>query len=174
MARSYVRQNVVNRFELQPPQLEVVKVSHQVGIPGIVRNGVVVPQSSQPLPDGSHVEIRMEPGDDGYAGSLPTVLVIPLSSAIAALPDKKSGLRTDSVALVFQLRAIDRGRITEKIGVVSESEIVDIRSEPARAVDSINPTPPPRAWLQSFVRCYSVPRTIRLMIVPSIAALPKP
>ena len=158
-------------------------MSHQVGIPGIVRNGVVVPQSSQPLPDGSHVEIRMEPGDDGYAGSLPTVLVIPLSSAISALrfpgttlikADKKSGLRTDSVALVFQLRAIDRGRITEKIGVVSESEIVDIRSEPARAVDSINPTPPPRAWLQSFVRCYSVPRTIRLMIVPSIAALPKP
>jgi hypothetical protein len=43
--------------------LEVVKVSHQVGIPGIVRNGVVVPQSNQPLPEGTHVEIRIEPGD---------------------------------------------------------------------------------------------------------------
>ena len=79
--------------------------------------------------------------NDGYAGSLPTVLVIPLSSAISALrfpgtapikADTTSGLRTDSVALVFQLRAIDRGRIKEKIGVVSESEVVEIRSELAK------------------------------------------
>ena len=38
-------------------------VSQQIGIPGIVRNGVVVPQSSHPLPEGSHVEIRLEPGE---------------------------------------------------------------------------------------------------------------
>lgn len=79
--------------------------------------------------------------NDEYAGSLPTVLVIPLSSALAALrfpgtaqikADKTSGLRTNSVALVFQLRAIDRGRIKEKIGAVSESEVVDIRLELAK------------------------------------------
>lgn len=35
----------------------------QIGIPGIVRNGVVVPQSNQALPEGSHVEIRLNPGD---------------------------------------------------------------------------------------------------------------
>ena len=83
--------------------------------------------------------------NDGYAGSLPTVLVIPLSSAIAALrfpgtapvkADKTSGLRTDSVALVFQLRAIDRGRIKEKIGVVSESDVLEIRSELAKLLGS--------------------------------------
>ncbi len=83
--------------------------------------------------------------NDGYAGSLPTVLVIPLSSAIAALrfpgtalikADKTSGLRSNSVALVFQLRAIDRGRIKEKIGIVSESELVEIRSELARLLGS--------------------------------------
>ena len=38
-------------------------MSQQVGIPGIVRNGVVVPQSNQPLTEGMHVEIRMEPGE---------------------------------------------------------------------------------------------------------------
>ena len=38
-------------------------MSQQIGIPGIVRNGVVVPQSSQPLPEGIHVEIRLEPGE---------------------------------------------------------------------------------------------------------------
>ena len=38
-------------------------MSQQIGIPGIVRNGVIVPQSKQPLPEGSHVEIRLEPGE---------------------------------------------------------------------------------------------------------------
>jgi hypothetical protein len=62
-----IMQRLLIRVQLgrrrQCSQLEVFKVSHQVGIPGIVRNGVVVPQSNQPLPEGSHVEIRMEPGD---------------------------------------------------------------------------------------------------------------
>ncbi len=58
--------------------------------------------------------------DDASAGSLPTTIVIPLSTALAALrfpgtasikPTKESGLRTDSVALVFQIRAIDRSRV---------------------------------------------------------------
>jgi mRNA-degrading endonuclease toxin of MazEF toxin-antitoxin module len=80
-----------------------------------------------------------------YAASLPTVLVVPLSSAIAALrfpgtalikADNSSGLRTDSVALVFQLRAIDRGRIKEKIGVVCESEVGEIRSELGKLLGS--------------------------------------
>jgi mRNA interferase MazF len=97
---------------------------------------VELPDSGGREQAGRRPAIVMQNND--YAGSLPTVLVIPLSSAIAALrfpgtapikADKKSGLRTDSVALVFQLRAIDRGRIKEKIGVVSESELVDIRSE---------------------------------------------
>ena len=30
-------------------------------IPGIVRNGVVVPQSESPLPDGARVGIMLEP-----------------------------------------------------------------------------------------------------------------
>lgn len=38
-------------------------MNQQIGIPGIVRNGVVVPQSNQALPEGSHVEIRLNPGD---------------------------------------------------------------------------------------------------------------
>lgn len=36
-------------------------MSQQIGIPGIVRNGVVVPQTNQELPEGAHVEIRLEP-----------------------------------------------------------------------------------------------------------------
>ena len=67
--------------------------------------------------------------------------MIPLSSAIAALrfpgtaaikANETSGLRTDSLALVFQLPAMDRARIKDKIGAVSESEIVEIRLELAK------------------------------------------
>ena len=38
-------------------------MSQQLGIPGIVRNGVIVPQSGVTLPEGMHVEIRLEPGE---------------------------------------------------------------------------------------------------------------
>ncbi len=83
--------------------------------------------------------------DDNYAASLPTTIIIPLSSAMAALrfpgtaqvnAIESSGLRTDSIALVFQVRAIDRGRIKEMIGVVSPSELVDIRSELTKLLGS--------------------------------------
>ena len=32
-------------------------------IPGIVKNGVVVPQNDTPLPDGVHVDILIDPAD---------------------------------------------------------------------------------------------------------------
>lgn len=63
-----------------------------------------------------------------YGGDRPVVLVVPLTTARAALrfagttlirPTPENGLRQASVALVFQLRAIDRRRIQERIGTVS-------------------------------------------------------
>ena len=66
--------------------------------------------------------------DDDYGGNLPVVLVVPLTTARAAMrfagttlirPTAENGLRQASVALVFQLRAIARGRIQERIGTVN-------------------------------------------------------
>ena len=66
----------------------------------------------------------------GYA-SLPTVLVVPLTSNRRTLrlpgtmPVEKStasGLATDSVALIFQVRAIDRERVGKRLGRLSPSE----------------------------------------------------
>jgi mRNA interferase MazF len=66
--------------------------------------------------------------DDHYAGTLPVVLVVPLTTTKAAMrfvgttlirPTAENGLRQVSVALVFQIRAIDRRRIQERIGTVS-------------------------------------------------------
>ncbi|QDV56727.1 type II toxin-antitoxin system PemK/MazF family toxin [Rosistilla oblonga] len=68
--------------------------------------------------------------EDRYAGGLPTALVVPLSTAIRALrfagtttiaASSESGLGKASVALVFQLRAIDRGRIREKMGHIGDA-----------------------------------------------------
>jgi hypothetical protein len=38
-------------------------VPERVVIPGIVKNGVVVPQNDTPLPDGAHVEIVLSPAE---------------------------------------------------------------------------------------------------------------
>lgn len=76
--------------------------------------------------------------NDNYAGSLPTTLVVPLSTAIRALrfagtstiaASAESGLRQDSVALVFQFRAIDRGQVKEKLGTINNDEIEAIFDE---------------------------------------------
>ena len=76
--------------------------------------------------------------DDGYAGSLPTTMVIPLSTAMRALrfagtstiaASSESGLRQDSVALVFQFRAIDRSRVNEKLGTISDAEVETVFDE---------------------------------------------
>ena len=66
--------------------------------------------------------------DDTYGGDLPVVLVVPLTTARAAMrfagttlirPTVENGLRQASVALIFQIRAIDRRRIQERIGTVN-------------------------------------------------------
>ena len=66
--------------------------------------------------------------DDDDGGDLPVVLGVPLTTARAAIrfsgttlirPTAENGLRQASVALGFQLRAIDRRRIQEHIGAVS-------------------------------------------------------
>jgi mRNA interferase MazF len=68
---------------------------------------------------------------------LPTILIVPLTSKLAALdftgtfsivPDYENNLNTDSVALVFQLRAIDRKRLKGKIGHLSADYIKKLQT----------------------------------------------
>ena len=60
-----------------------------------------------------------------FESQLPTVLIVPLTSQLAAQafpgtflihPDSENGLTMISVALVFQLRAIDKRRLRRRIG----------------------------------------------------------
>lgn len=56
-------------------------------------------------------------------------IVVPLTSSVQALrfphaievkPSKKNGLNSVSVALVFQVRALDKRRLKKKIGIIEE------------------------------------------------------
>lgn len=58
----------------------------------------------------------------------PTIIVIPLTSNVARrnlptalfIPKGEGGLKEDSVALVDQIRAVDKKRIGKRIGVLSK------------------------------------------------------
>ena len=69
--------------------------------------------------------------------ALPTILLIPLTSQQDALrfagtvlvePDKENGLRQPSVALVFQLTAVDKKFIGARIGSASAAVLKEIWS----------------------------------------------
>lgn len=76
---------------------------------------------------GERPAIVIQDAADG-AGS-PLVLVIPLTSRLSAArfpatvpisPDSENGLRAESLAMVFQVRALDRSRFTRRLGRVSD------------------------------------------------------
>jgi mRNA interferase MazF len=76
--------------------------------------------------------------DESYTGRSPVILVVPLTTATAALrfvgtilirPTAETGLQRPSVALVFQLRAIDRRRIKERIGRLTSEMLNEMFAE---------------------------------------------
>lgn len=71
--------------------------------------------------------------DNAFIGPLPTILIIPFTSALAAArfpgtmvvqPDKQNGLTVPSVALAFQLTAIDKRDCLHILGVL-DSQTLD-------------------------------------------------
>lgn len=68
---------------------------------------------------------------------LPTTLIVPLTSQLDALrftgtvlveADSQNGLRRPSVALVFQLTAVDRRHVADRLGSVSKEVLEEIWS----------------------------------------------
>jgi mRNA-degrading endonuclease toxin of MazEF toxin-antitoxin module len=68
--------------------------------------------------------------DASATARLPTILVIPLTTQLASLrfpgtvlvdPDQNNGLRRSSVALVFQLAAVDLRLLGLRMGQVSQA-----------------------------------------------------
>jgi len=76
--------------------------------------------------------------DDAASKSLSTTMIVPLTSRLEAtrfpgsfriLPTQTNGLAVESVVLTHQLRAIDRGRIQEVIGRLTDDDRAILESE---------------------------------------------
>lgn len=90
---------------------------------------------------GGHAQSGRRPAivvqSERAATRLPTVLIVPLTSSVDALrfpgtvlvePDSQNGLRRSSVALVFQLTALDRRFLSDRLGNVSANVLTEIWS----------------------------------------------
>lgn len=71
-----------------------------------------------------------------FENRLPTVLIVPLTSRLVAQafpgtfvidPDTENNLTLPSVALVFQLRAIDKRRLQRRIGRLSATHFAHLQ-----------------------------------------------
>ena len=73
-----------------------------------------------------------------FGDRLPTVLIVPQTSRLTAQsfpgtlliqPDSDNNLNTISVALVFQLRAIDKRRVRRRLGRLSASDLSQVNDQ---------------------------------------------
>jgi mRNA interferase MazF len=73
--------------------------------------------------------------NDVFTQILPMVVVIPLTSAISAKrfpatlpiqPDGQNGLSIPSVALIFQVRSLDKRRFLRRIGCLDQNDMDQI------------------------------------------------
>jgi mRNA interferase MazF len=93
-------------------------------------------------PSGGHEQAGTRPAVIAQApqfeSQLPTMLIVPLTSQLAAQafpgtfliwPDPENGLTMTSVALVFQLRAIDKRRLGRRIGRLGTSHLAQLREQ---------------------------------------------
>ncbi|MDO8522569.1 MAG: type II toxin-antitoxin system PemK/MazF family toxin [bacterium] len=65
--------------------------------------------------------------------ALPIVIVVPITSKVKSYPtcvmlsaSKASGLRKDSEAMTFQIRALSKKRLTKRIGRIGGEELREI------------------------------------------------
>ncbi len=78
----------------------------------------------------------------------PMLMVVPVTSSLGALrfsftvkiePSEQNGLTLPSVAMVFQMRAIDRKRIIRKIGQLESKYLEQVDAEIGRMLHPENP-----------------------------------
>ena len=76
--------------------------------------------------------------DDATSNTLSVVMIVPFTSNLKARrfphtvlvqPTKENGLTVTSVLLVFQLRAIDKQRVTRKIGHLEDGLMEKVNRE---------------------------------------------
>ena len=95
---------------------------------------VEIPRSNGHEQAGTRPAIIVQGAE--FSKRLPTVLVVPLTSNLAAQafpatfsvqPNAENGLRWPSVVLVFQLRAVDKRRLGQKVGRLSSAYMAELQ-----------------------------------------------
>ena len=97
-----------------------------------------------PAPSGraGHEQVGYRPAivvqTDVTDASLPTTMIVPLTSNLSALrfphtfridPSSQNGLTRPSALLVFQLRAIDKKRLGRRIGRLEQHHLQQLEAE---------------------------------------------
>ena len=106
------------------------------------RGDIVLVDLPQVVGATGHEQIGMRPAlivhDDMTSSNLSVVMIIPVTSNLTAKnyphtiliqPSKQNGLSMPSVLLVFQLRAIDKRRISKKLGEVEPPIMEQVNTE---------------------------------------------
>lgn len=101
------------------------------------RGDIVLVNLPQTADGAGHEQVGTRPAlvvhDDTTSDTLSVIMIVPFTSNLKAQrfphtilvePTKENGLTVPSVLLVFQLRAIDRQRVTRKIGRL-ENELIE-------------------------------------------------
>ncbi len=95
---------------------------------------VSLPDSDQREERGNRPEIAVQTD----IANTPMLMIVPVTSSIGALrfsftvkiePSEQNGLTLPSVAMIFQMRAIDRKRIIRKIGALESEYLTQVDAE---------------------------------------------
>ena len=99
----------------------------------MTRGDIVLVNLPQTADGASHEQAGTRPAlvvhDDATSGTLSVIMIVPFTSNLKAQrfphtilvqPSKQNGLTAPSVLLVFQLRAIDKQRVSKKIGSLED------------------------------------------------------
>jgi mRNA interferase MazF len=108
----------------------------------MARGDIVLVEFPQPQGAGGREQIGNRPAaivqKDAAVAAGPTIMVVPFTTNLTALrfshtlrvdPSPQNGLDRASVLLVFQLRAIDRGRIGNNIGQLEGHHLRALETE---------------------------------------------
>lgn len=85
--------------------------------------------------------------DDEFGSGSPLLILVPLTTAERAArfagtvtiePTPENGLRKRSFALVFQIRAVDRANVGERLCEINRSELADIHLQLDRLLGRVN------------------------------------
>jgi len=106
------------------------------------RGDIVLVNLPQPADVAGHEQVGSRPAlvvqSDANRASLSVVMIVPFTSnlksqrfqhTILVEPSKENGLSVTSVLLVFQLRAIDKQRVTQKIGRLEDKLMEKVNLE---------------------------------------------